>query len=232
MAEEAAGPERDVQWATTAMLKAYAHPLRRRMAKLLAARGHGRAADIAAALEVPANSISFHLRALADAGLIEEAPELARDRRDRVWRPVQASWNVGSPEHPVVDEELGNALMAALVEDHIDMVRRVVAWSSEYVSGRDPVPHGHFSQRNTRLTPEEYLTLTKRIDEVFREVEAGHDPDGPDSRPWTFDIIAADDTICPVGTRSARPARERPDRADAPPAGPIAEYAVRAAPTV
>ena len=195
MADDAAEPQRDAQWATTAMLKAYAHPLRRRIAKELIIRGHARAADVAEALGTPANSVSFHLRVLADAGLIEEAPEHARDRRDRVWQPREGSWNLGSPEHPVADELLGNALMSALVDDHIDMVRRVAAWSAEYVSGRDAVAHGHFSQRNTRLTTAEFEALEKRIDEVLREAEAAHDQDDPDTRVWSIDIVAADDTL-------------------------------------
>lgn len=37
---------------------------------------------------MPANSISFHLHVLAKNHFIEEAPELARDKRDRVWRPL------------------------------------------------------------------------------------------------------------------------------------------------
>src|SRR5690606_16171381 len=114
------------------MLKAYSHPLRRRIAKVIAGRGYARAADVAADLDVPANSVSFHLRVLADAGLIEEAPEHARDRRDRVWKATEGGWNVGSPEHPVADEALGGALMSALADDHIDLVRRVMAWAPEY----------------------------------------------------------------------------------------------------
>jgi predicted ArsR family transcriptional regulator len=47
-----------------------------------------RAVDIAANLGIPANQASFHLRQLAKYGLIVEAPEAARDGRDRVWRAV------------------------------------------------------------------------------------------------------------------------------------------------
>src|SRR5690606_22496775 len=130
MADEAPKPVHpDARNATSAMLKAYAHPLRRRIAKAVGARGHARAADIAADLGVPANSVSFHLRVLADADLIEEAPEHARDKRDRVWKAVEAAWNVGSPEHPVEDEVLGNTLMVSLVDEHFDMVRRVMRWA-------------------------------------------------------------------------------------------------------
>lgn len=183
------------RYATSAMLKAYAHPLRRRIAKTLVGRTYARAADIAEALDIPANSVSFHLRVLAEAGLIKEAPEQARDKRDRVWTAVEGGWNIGSPEHPLVDEVLGDALMNALAEDHIDMVRRVMAWSPEYVSGRNPEVHGTFVQRNMRLTAEEFVAVEKRISEVIAEAEDAHDPTDPDSRAWALDIIAADDTI-------------------------------------
>lgn len=66
---------------TSPLLKAMANPLRRRIFATLAGMDAARAADLAGRLEVPANSLSFHLRVLAEAGMIEEAPELAKDRR-------------------------------------------------------------------------------------------------------------------------------------------------------
>ena len=42
-------------------------------------------------LDIPANQASFHLRQLAKYGLVVEAPEEARDRRDRVWKVVSES---------------------------------------------------------------------------------------------------------------------------------------------
>lgn len=185
----------DAKNATTAMMKAYAHPLRRRIAKSVAGRGHARAADVAADLGVAANSVSFHLRVLAEAGLVEEAPEYARDKRDRVWKATEGSWNVGSPEHPIADEVLGGVLMNALADDHLAMLRRVMAWAPEYVSGRDPVVHGTFSQANLRLTEAEFNEVERRIQEVIKEVGDAHDPDDPATRIWGLDIIAADDTI-------------------------------------
>jgi hypothetical protein len=69
-------------------LRAVAHPMRGVLFYELMARGSARAADLARDLDVPANQVSFHLRLMAKYGLIEEAPERARDRRDRVWRPA------------------------------------------------------------------------------------------------------------------------------------------------
>ena len=82
-----------------AALRAIAHPLRQRILMELAVLGHARAADLARATGEPANSVSFHLRVLARAGMIVEAPEHARDRRDRVWKNVAESYAVapGTP---------------------------------------------------------------------------------------------------------------------------------------
>jgi len=72
------------------VLRAIAHPMRNRILGELTAAGHLRAADVAEILGIPANQASFHLRQLAKYGLVEPAPELARDGRDRVWKPVHA----------------------------------------------------------------------------------------------------------------------------------------------
>lgn len=181
--------------ATTAMLKAYAHPLRRRIARAVAARGYARAADLAADLGVPANSVSFHLRVLANAGMLEEDSEHARDKRDRVWKTVDGAWTVGSPEHPVDDEVLAMSVMGELAEDHLALLRRVVAWAGDYVSGRDAAQHGTFSQSSLRLSEAEFRRLEARIQEVITEATDAHDPADPDTRFWSLDIIAADDTI-------------------------------------
>ncbi|MCR2814903.1 winged helix-turn-helix domain-containing protein [Microbacterium jiangjiandongii] len=180
---------------TSAMLKAMSHPLRRRIMKVLAARDHARAADIAADLDVPANSVSFHLRSLADAGLVVEAPEQARDRRDRVWTTVKGSFDLGSPEHPVEDEALGGTLLAALAQEHADMLRRVVAWAPEYTAGRSSGVHGTFARYMVHLTEAEFLALSERINRVIDEAREAHDVASADSRVWELDVLAADDII-------------------------------------
>jgi len=185
----------DAEWMTSAMLKAFAHPLRRRILRLFSRHDHLRAADIAADLGVAANSISFHLRALADAGLVVEAPEHARDRRDRVWTSSNAALNVGGPENPVVDEALGTAVISAIAEEHQDLFRRVVAWTPEYVTGRTTEVHATFSQRTIRLTEAEFEDAMQRIGELLDDAQHAHDDADPAGRHWQIDVIAADDTI-------------------------------------
>lgn len=77
-----------MQYDDPRILRAIAHPSRNRILSELNAAGSLRAADVARLLDVPANQASFHLRQLAKYGLIQEAPEEARDKRDRVWRLV------------------------------------------------------------------------------------------------------------------------------------------------
>jgi predicted ArsR family transcriptional regulator len=68
------------------VLRAIAHPTRNRILSEMEAAGSLRAADVARLVGIPANQASFHLRQLAKYGVVELAPELARDGRDRVWR--------------------------------------------------------------------------------------------------------------------------------------------------
>lgn len=93
------------------VLKGMAHPLRARLYYALFARGTARATDLAQELEAPVNLVSQHLRFMAKYGLIEEAPELARDKRERVWRPASTKGLAPDPEVTATPafEEAGRA---------------------------------------------------------------------------------------------------------------------------
>jgi DNA-binding transcriptional ArsR family regulator len=81
--------DRDVRQITDSrVLAAMAHPLRRRLLDLLKVDGPATASMLAERTGEAVGNISHHLRVLATAVLIEEAPELARDRRERWWREV------------------------------------------------------------------------------------------------------------------------------------------------
>ena len=93
------------QPATRAQLRALAHPLRLEIIDEVRRRGTARAADVAEGLSLPANSVSYHLRILARGGVLEEAPEAARDRRDRVWRLTQKTFGFGSDTESLDDAD-------------------------------------------------------------------------------------------------------------------------------
>jgi predicted ArsR family transcriptional regulator len=90
-----------------------AHPVRLQLVERLGRRGTARAADLADDMGIPANSVSYHLRILARGGVIAEAPEAARDRRDRVWKLSQSSYYAQPSEEDTQDPERKDSYQAA-----------------------------------------------------------------------------------------------------------------------
>lgn len=72
-------------------LAAMANPQRSRIMDVLAVDGPSTASAIAGRIGMAVGSASHHLKMLCEAGLVSEAPELARDRRERWWRLVTPS---------------------------------------------------------------------------------------------------------------------------------------------
>lgn len=71
-----------------AVLAAVAHPLRRRLLDLLRVHGPQTVGALSERTGSAVGNVSHHMRVLAEAGLLTEEPELARDRRERWWRLV------------------------------------------------------------------------------------------------------------------------------------------------
>lgn len=181
---------------TSPMLKAMANPLRRRIFATLAAMDAARAADLAGRLEVPANSLSFHLRVLAEAGLIEEAPELAKDRRDRVWRVMPGGLTIGSPEHPTLDEDrlAMDAYLTQQERDRVRQLRAVVAWGRKYASGSEQEILGALNISNLMLNAQEVEELEDRVLEMFREIRGkslANAGDGTERKLWDVTFMMA-----------------------------------------
>ncbi|MGJ3403109.1 winged helix-turn-helix domain-containing protein [Glutamicibacter sp. Je.9.36] len=160
---------------TTPMLKAIANPLRRQILDALSAMETARAADLAQALGVPANKISFHLRELAKADMIVEVPELARDRRDRVWKPAARGYTTGKVgERP--EDRTGTAMDAYLSQVVHDEQRRLQATlrhaERHYRGEESGEIKAQMQTSNLMLTQDECDELMRRMEEVipaFRE---------------------------------------------------------------
>ena len=142
-------------------LKAIAHPVRSRLLYELYARGRARAVDLAAAIDVPGNSVSFHLRELARYGLIEQAPEVSADGRDRWWRPASEEgvrWNIRE------FDESGKATARVWGEHATARVHRLVDRMFEAVLGEED--HGVFLNQNDMpmfLTRDEAARMTEEL---------------------------------------------------------------------
>jgi predicted ArsR family transcriptional regulator len=145
------------------ILRAIAHPTRNRILSELFAAGPLRAADIARVMDIPANQASFHLRQLAKYGLVEEAPDAARDRRDRVWQLTDAD-GISVDTREMLDRPGGKAAYAVFQ-------RSAVAWGHHLVeralaSDPDRPVKRSVSEWALRLTAQESQELLAEMAEV------------------------------------------------------------------
>jgi len=165
------------------VLRAIAHPLRNRILGELEAAGSVRAADIAKELGIPANQASFHLRQLAKYGLVEEAPEEARDRRDRVWRRTgDRRLNVNLKE---MEEAPGGAAAVTVWR------RSATSWAhqiieSAYSSEREPDTLRTIIETSVKVTKQEAEQLCEELDEVLQRWSERTLDDAADRRTYLF----------------------------------------------
>ena len=165
------------------VLRAIAHPVRVRILHELNAAGPSRAADIAADLGIPANQASFHLRQLAKYGLVVEAPEEARDRRDRVWKVVSESGI--QLDLSAMDKEPGGPAAVDVWSENSRRFSHAVV-DAIYASARDEDSFGHLSQGALRLTEDEAKEFVTELVEVGRRWNARTRGRDPERRTYMF----------------------------------------------
>jgi DNA-binding transcriptional ArsR family regulator len=157
--------------------KALAHPLRQEMLRHLDAHGPATSTTIAGALGENTGTTSYHLRVLADAGVIEEVPERANGR-ERWWRSFPVDHR--EPEYDSLSPEDRAALdewRAGQIPGELALVHRFI---------RDVRRHGKWakaSRANAYFTAGELETL--HDDYVALLQKYGHTAEDapPEARP-------------------------------------------------
>ena len=147
------------------VLRAIAHPVRNRVLSELSATGAMRAADVARELDIPANQASFHLRQLAKYGLVEEAPDEARDKRDRVWR-VAAQRGIRLNLRELGESPGGKAAVSVFLRTAIAKAYRMIDHAYSTESSEDSFRS--VTDESVKLTKAEAKELAQELDEVLR----------------------------------------------------------------
>ena len=163
------------------VLRAIAHPVRNRILTELDALGPLRAADIAKLLDIAPNLASFHLRQLAKFGLVEEDPEAARDRRDRVWRRTEeADQDISLGE---VEKMPGGKAASKVFR------RTKAAWGRQIVDAaftdqRIPDRQISVAEQPLRLTKKEAEQLSHQLVDLVAEFKKQLPDDGAERRTY------------------------------------------------
>jgi DNA-binding transcriptional ArsR family regulator len=145
-----------------AVLKAVAHPLRRRLLDVLRVDGPSMPSVLARVTGQAVANISHHLRVLAEAGLIEEAPDLARNRKEHWWRMPDRSisWN-STDFHP----EVAHAAESLGLQRQVELTS---GWLAGPASKQEPWASAAFSTDGfLQLSPAELAEMGSAIQTVI-----------------------------------------------------------------
>ena len=160
-------------------LRALAHPLRMRLLGALRLHGPATATRLAEQLGTNSGKTSYHLRQLAEVGLVEEVPERG-NARDRWWRAAHdsTSWD---PSEFLDDPDTTTAadwLAGQVARTH-------ARWTSDFVAARSEWPPewiaaSTLSDYSLRLRPDRLRRLNEEIGaliETYRDDSASDTAD-------------------------------------------------------
>ena len=148
-------------------LAAMANPWRSRILDILSVEGPATASQLAGRTGLAVGSASHHLKVLDEAGLVEEAAELARDRRERWWRLVTPGMRWSRTEFA---DDAG-AVTAALAAESLALQRQFER-SRDWLASDDEAEEwqsaAFATQSWLRLTPDELSTFSEALLALLR----------------------------------------------------------------
>jgi DNA-binding transcriptional ArsR family regulator len=174
------------QIADSQVLAAMAHPLRRRLMDVLKVHGPATASLLAGRTDQAVANVSHHVRVLQSSGLIEEVPELARDKRERWWRLVSASLRWSSEDFA---QDPASAAIAAAAESlnldhHAGLVRGWFAVDEEHRAGWQDAAFS--TDKWLHLTPAELAELSHQVIDLLESWATRDVPDDGQQRDPVF----------------------------------------------
>jgi DNA-binding transcriptional ArsR family regulator len=174
-------------------VRTLAHPLRLRLLTALRTDGPSTATRLAERLDSNTGKTSYHLRVLADVGLVVEATDIG-DERDRWWRAGHdvTHWDPedhrADPDTAAAADWLRGAVARSYSERVEQWLRSRDQWSDEWARAAD------MSDLRIRLTPDRLRTLNDELLDVVRRYHATEDlPGATDAEPCTVIIQAFPD---------------------------------------
>ncbi|MGA5065875.1 ArsR/SmtB family transcription factor [Streptomyces exfoliatus] len=166
-------------------LKAISHPLRMRLYRALFVARTATASQLADQVDEAVSLVSYHLRKLADHGLIEEAETQSADGRERWWQPSSYGFSIqeedvrDAPELVAASDAFGRTVNEQRVELHRRFLDERLTWPDEW---RSASVSGEWLPRLTaaELTAlgQELEAVLMKHDQAARAAEAAGETEG------------------------------------------------------
>ncbi|WP_369367368.1 ArsR/SmtB family transcription factor [Streptomyces sp. CG4] len=177
--------ERDRRITDVGTLKALAHPLRAQLYRALTIARTATASQLAEQVDEAVSLVSYHLRKLAEHGLIEEAEPQSGDGRERWWQPASDGVSIRDEDFRDAPEKAAahTAASRLFFEQRADLYRRFLDerahWGAQWNDAAESseavlrLTAGELAQLNKEL-----LALVRRYDERGRAAETAGDTEG------------------------------------------------------
>jgi DNA-binding transcriptional ArsR family regulator len=185
----AANPPAPIEINDVGRMRALAHPARLAIMEFLGRGRPATATECAEICRLSPSATSYHLRALARAGLVEEAPSRG-DARERLWQTIGGHMHFegGKTDDPVQRDA------------EVSLIGAFLAWQDararQFLTDMYDMPEawrdaGSITENDLYVTPDELNDLTKRIQEILHGYEREHRPEPPDGARRVSFIIRA-----------------------------------------
>ncbi|MFI5839568.1 ArsR/SmtB family transcription factor [Catenuloplanes sp. NPDC051500] len=147
------------------VMRALAHPARLAIMEHLGSTGESvTATSCAEVAGLSPSATSYHLRALAKAGLVEEAPSRG-DGRERLWQPTVPAFAIDAGQDATDDVRAAeSALVDAFLQRDFERIR---TWArSAHLAPPEWYNVGQLSSIVCTMTPDEALAVSQAISDL------------------------------------------------------------------
>lgn len=156
-------------------LRVLAHPLRSRLLAELRVHGEATATDLARALQTHTGATSYHLRQLAEVGLIEDTGTGIGKRR--VWRARPGADDAPDPDGPPQDEDEASVAQWLALDYLAHFHDRATRWVQDRTDWPAPWQVCGLEDHLVQVTAEQLTALRAELVEVmerYRRVGQGN----------------------------------------------------------
>ena len=171
-------------------LRALAHPLRLQLLGILRSDGAHSVGQLADLVDEAPGTVSYHLGTLAKFGFVVEAPDRARDGRERWWRAAHSHTEFDPAALLADPEQYGaaRALQQVILQSYLGEL--LTALDAEPTLDREWVAASTHSDSFAYLTAEQLSELTAELAALSRRWEAASNPADEAAKPVRWIVHA------------------------------------------